>query len=93
MFGISTPTKNKPSPSSSVTDRATEAELPSLQAPAPTPATGAQKSAGEMEATTLQGQEEGNLSKSLQITYFGSSGFTAECVRTVECYEESQGRN
>lgn len=63
MFGIRTPTKNKPSPSSRATDRGTEAELLSLQAPAPTPATEAQKSVVEVEATTSQGQEEGKKSK------------------------------
>ncbi|CAF4832295.1 unnamed protein product [Pieris macdunnoughi] len=51
-----TPTKNKNklSPSTSATDKETEAELPSVREPAPTPVNEAQISMGEKEATMSQ---------------------------------------
>ncbi|CAF4921499.1 unnamed protein product [Pieris macdunnoughi] len=57
MFGLRTPTKNKPSPSTSVTDKETEAELPSAREPTLTPVNEAQTSMGE-KATILSQTEE-----------------------------------
>ncbi|CAF4947690.1 unnamed protein product [Pieris macdunnoughi] len=70
MFAMRTPTinKTKPSPSTSATNKETEAELPSLQEPASTLTIEAQMDGDDKTASTLQGQESKKNKVSSRIT-------------------------